>query len=997
MRKITFFLALICLMLLNVAANAQEAYVTVKDGVATFKFDSKKATGDYPIRDGVTDSRWPSDVCSSITKVVFDASFKSYTPVMCIGWFSGFSNLTEVVGINENFNSSKVYWYYYMFQGCRSLKTLDLSGLNTSSAANMVHMFAGCDNIQAIYVGEGWNTDNVTSSNGMFDYCNKLYGGKGTSVKVLKKYDKTYAKIDDGTNKGYFTKVGDPIFYPERPYMVIKDGVATYSYSNAQVEGAYFLDEFDHSSGNNYKVAQTITKVVIDKSFKNYKPASLSKFFNSFRELVEISGMENLNTENVTEMQYMFNACAKLASLDLSSFNTAKVTTMSCMFDGCESLKSLDLSSFNTQNVTDMHRMFYSCKNLVTVFVKDKDWTTKKVTNSADMFNGNNKLLCGGQGTTVASKQVYDATYARIDFGEEEPGYFTRSGDPVYDPTHPYITISNGKATFYYNATAPANAKPLQTTMLEGKWTQEEREKITEVSFDESFKNYKPTNCAYWFYNFVNLSKIYNIKFLNTENVTDMGSMFYCCEKLGNIDLSGFNTSNVQYMSDMFVNCTSLVTLDLSSFDTKKVTSMASMFNNCAKLKTIYVSEKWNTSAVKDYKSIFNLCKKLYGGKGTHCTESDIKYAQIDGGKDNPGYLTKSGEAGFEAPLTYAKFDSETGVLTLGYAKTLPDGAKEINAEKTTSEVWIASEVTDAKNVKKIVIDKSFADFQPTRCYYWFYNCTGVTEISGLENVNTENVTDMRCMFYGNKVTMLDLRGFNTANVRDMYEMFKGCGDLKTILVSDKWTTEKVEVSGAMFRFCGKLEGMNGTKYDDETEATIGVNYAKIDGGKDNPGYFSELKAVSLEIKTAPKTEYTEGDEFSAENGVLTVKYNNNSTEDVDLSKAEIIGFDNTKAGEQTLTVTYSGLSTELKVTVKENVPTPVSEIIPASGVKVWSYNGVIFIESERSGLEYKIVDLGGRTLKTSTTKSDKEEIRLNANGIVIVILGGKSYKVMAK
>lgn len=532
-------------------------------------------------------------------------------------------------------------------------------------------------------------------------------------------------------------------------------------------------------------------------------PTSLSKFFSSFKELVEISGMENLNTENVTEMQYMFNACAKLASLDLSSFNTAKVTTMSCMFDGCESLKSLDLSSFNT--------------------------------------------------------------------------------------------------------------------------------------------------------------------------------------------------SNVQYMSDMFVNCTSLVTLDLSSFNTKKVTSMASMFNNCANLKTIYVSEKWNTSAVKDYKSIFNLCKKLYGGKGTHCTESDIKYAQIDGGKDNPGYLTKSGEAGFEAPLTYAKFDSETGVLTLGYSKTLPDGAKEINAEKTTSEVWIASEVTDAKNVKKIVIDKSFADFQPTRCYYWFYNCTGVTEISGLENVNTENVTDMRCMFYGNKVTMLDLRGFNTANVRDMYEMFKGCGDLKTILVSDKWTTEKVEVSGAMFRFCSKLEGMNGTKYDDETEATLGVNYAKIDGGKDNPGYFSELKAVSLEIKTAPKTEYTEGDEFIAENGVLTVKYNNNSTEDVDLSKAEITGFDNTKAGEQTLTVTYSGLSTELKVTVKENVPTPVSEIIPASGVKVWSYNGVIFIESERSGLEYKIVDLGGRTLKTSTTKSDKEEIRLNANGIVIVILGGKSYKVMAK
>ena len=995
MKKITFFLALICLMLLNVAANAQEAYVTVKDGVATFKFDSKKATGDYPIRDGVTDSRWPSDVCSSITKVVFDASFKSYTPVMCTGWFSGFVNLTEVVGINENFNSSKVYWFYYMFSGCRSLKTLDLSGLNTSSAANMVHMFAGCDNIQAIYVGEGWNTDNVTSSNGMFDYCNKLYGGKGTSVKVLKKYDKTYAKIDDGTNKGYFTKVGDPVFYPERPYMVIKDGVATYSYSNAQVEGAYFLDEFSTTTGNNYKVAQTITKVVIDKSFKNYKPASLSSFFNSFRELVEISGMENLNMENVTEMQYMFNACAKLASLDLSGFNTSKVTTMACMFDGCTSLKSLDLSSFNTQKVTDMHRMFYNCDNLVTVFVKDKDWTTKFVTKSDDMFFSCEKL-CGGQGTYA--KQNGYAAYARIDFGKSEPGYFTRSGDPVYDPHHPYVVINSNVATFIFDDKFPTDALPLRMSAVDIEWTSDILRKVTKVVFDKSFKNYKPQTCSHWFDGLVNLEEISGLKeYLNTSEVTDFSSMFYFCENLKELDLSAFNTANATDMSGMFSCCEKLKSLDLSSFDTKKVTSMASMFSSCTSLKTIFVSDKWNTSSVKNYESIFNLDKKLYGGKGTHCTKSDIKYARIDGGKDNPGYLTKSGDAAFEAPLTYALFDSKTGVLTLGYNNTLPSGAKEINAEKTTAEVWIASEVTEAKNVKKIIIDKSFADFEPTSCYYWFYNCANVEEISGLENINTENVTDMRYMFYSNKVTILDLRSFNTANVRDMYEMFMGCSDLKTILVSDKWTTEKVEVSGAMFRFCSKLEGMNGTKYSDDTDATIGLSYAKIDGGKDNPGYFSSLKAVSLEITTAPKTEYKDGEDFSAENGVLTIKYNNNLAEAIDLSKAEITGFDKTKFGEQTLKVTYNGLSTELKVTVKENVPTPVSEIIPNNDVKIWSYDGVIYIESDHSGIAYKIVDLSGRVLKTSTTKSSKEEIRINSNGIVIVLLKGKSYKVMAK
>ncbi len=57
-----------------------------------------------------------------------------------------------------------------------------------------------------------------------------------------------------------------------------------------------------------------------------------------------------------------------------------------------------------------------------------------------------------------------------------------------------------------------------------------------------------------------------------TNNVTDMNSMFYNCNKVTNLNLSGFDTSNVTDMGFMFYGCNSLGSLNLASFNTSKVT-----------------------------------------------------------------------------------------------------------------------------------------------------------------------------------------------------------------------------------------------------------------------------------------------------------------------------------------------------------------------------------------------------------------------------------------
>lgn len=75
-------------------------------------------------------------------------------------------------------------------------------------------------------------------------------------------------------------------------------------------------------------------------------------------------------------------------------------------------------------------------------------------------------------------------------------------------------------------------------------------------------------------------------------------------------------------------------------------------------------------------------------------------------------------------------------------------------------------------------------------------------------------------------------------------------------------------------------------------------------------------------------------------------------------------------------------------------IVTPVTEITSESGVKVWSYNKLIIIESQPD-TDYTIVDLSGRILKTGVTHSTHEEITVNFSvGIVIVKINDKTFKL---
>ena len=147
-----------------------------------------------------------------------------------------------------------------------------------------------------------------------------------------------------------------------------------------------------------------------------------------------------------------------------------------------------------------------------------------------------------------------------------------------------------------------------------------------------------------------------------------------------------------------------------------------------------------------------------------------------------------------------------------------------------------------------MVFDESFASVRPITCGSWFAGFWYLTAIEGIENLNTSEVTSMDDMFNNcESLTSLDLSNFNTAKVTDMSFMFSECSQLETIYVGNDWTVDNVEMGTYMFSGCTSLKGGQGTTYN---ENKIDKEYAHIDGGESNPGYFT--------LKTTPQVIWCE-------------------------------------------------------------------------------------------------------------------------------------------
>ena len=581
-----------------------------------------------------------------------------------------------------------------------------------------------------------------------------------------------------------------------------------------------------------------IVHIVFDKSFSTYTPTSLYGFFKDLTKLETISGLEYLNTENVTSMSYMFFNCSSLTSLDVTHFNTEKVTNMKYMFSGCSSLTSLDVTNFNTEKVTDMSYMFYYCSSLTSLDVTH--FNTANVTDMSYMFYNCSSL------------------------------------------TSLYLTNFNTeKVTDMQRMFARCS-------------------KLTSLDVTH-FNTANVTDMSYMFTNCLSLTSL-DVTHFNTEKVTGMSRMFIDCSALLSLDVTNFNTANVTDMSFMFANCSSLTSLYLTNFNTEKVTDMQRMFSSCQALTTIYASSKFVTTQVSNSSSMFNKCKKLKGEEvWTKDKATDKTYAKIEGGYFSGGIPRVKYADGTLTFFLASKETLGENEYELNSGKNLPEWVKKhslgitkvvfdtsfANARPTSCYMWFYL----CGNLNQVEGIKNLNTKEVTDMAGMFCKCRDLSSLD-VSGFNTEKVTDMSEMFYEcislklldvakfnianvksmsnmfnncQNLASLNVTNFNTANVTNMQGMFYSCSALTTIYASDKFVTGQVTDGSNMFSNCTNLKGFVDYKNNSDKTDHIFANY--------KTGYFSKLVGKNGDEKIGAAGETLATDNLALDDNKDFVAY----------------------------------------------------------------------------------------------------------------------------
>ena len=135
---------------------------------------------------------------------------------------------------------------------------------------------------------------------------------------------------------------------------------------------------------------KTVTFAEPEDPENKLAPASLSNWFDHFRQISSITGWENVDGSRIKRMENAFAYCEGLQTIDLSGIDLSSATRMNYLFENCTSLKSADLSGLVGPTVTNISNMFLNCTALSDLDVSN--WDTTGVTDLYSLFQ-NCKLL----------------------------------------------------------------------------------------------------------------------------------------------------------------------------------------------------------------------------------------------------------------------------------------------------------------------------------------------------------------------------------------------------------------------------------------------------------------------------------------------------------------------------------------------------------------------------------------------------------------------------
>lgn len=398
-------------------------------------------------------------------------------------------------------------------------------------------------------------------------------------------------------------------------------------------------------------------------------------------------------------------------------------------------------------------------------------------------------------------------------------------------------------------------------------------QQVTTVVIDHSFRFVVPAGFYSWFHGCVNLTTVRG--------------------------LCNLNTSRAGYMNKMFYGCTSLETIDFTGIDMKPIINTTMMFYGCNSLHTIYADEAW-TPPYSAY--MFTGCEQLPGYASSKVDASmangDDGYFNIDsniyalclkgvGNPDDYLYFVRT-------PKTIAEndeYDGKSVRIVYGY-----DNFKEVYPDGHFTWAWNGNTL-----IRHVVFEPSFRNVHlPTlERFLKGYSNGSITDIDGLEYLNTSEVTSMRSMFEGcvgltsldvssldmssvqdigcmfkgcSNVTSINLSGVNTSNVTDMEYLFAGCSKLQSLDLSSL-DTRRVTRMNHLFEGCRSLNALDVSKFNTSSVTDMEAMFA----GCYLQGYYVNTGLQELDVNAFDMTNVTNTKEMFLNCGGLKTIYCDNT------------------------------------------------------------------------------------------------------------------------
>ena len=366
------------------------------------------------------------------------------------------------------------------------------------------------------------------------------------------------------------------------------------------------------------------------------------------------------------------------------------------------------------------------------------------------------------------------------------------AADPVYDvswtewnPTTGVLTLKAGKSgeagvptatsgnIWRCDETSPSNWQARKTGIVK---------KIKRFTIDQSYYFYHTTSINYFFRDMTSLERVDGLEYIYPYKTTtsdnkrisgldDLSGLFKNCTNLKIIQGMESWSYSPDYIDEMFYGCESLLWVDISGITTGSVINMDKMFYNCKNLRKVWV-----------YYSDFN---KFYHGT----------YDQMFiGCYNNAVGMFEYMPTDKKEEMYAIKYDNELYFFNDKHKLTDYLYCYSLN-EETNTPGWSKY----ASSITKVVFAKSFrnkeryngnTDFsyyqiRPKSFYKWFYNASDLTEIEGWDRVSVADLGNVSYMFYGcSKLKTDQVQGLFSRNIRfspsckDFSYMFYNCSQL---------------------------------------------------------------------------------------------------------------------------------------------------------------------------------------------------------------------------